>query len=114
MLVAAVVAAISAMQIYAKRGIQAGIKMSADGIGTQGDGIRYESGDRSGRVLSTGAVLTRESASTTRSNKTMRDIQTANGGRQRIIDRDETHSSGALSGRGGGVSSYSEVVVDTK
>jgi Flp pilus assembly pilin Flp len=112
-LVGIVMAAILGMQIYAKRGIQAGIKTAADQLGDQLKGMQYESGDRQRSVIAAGDALTRESAVTTASDRRIRTRATAGGGRQMDVIRDTSANAGALATRGAGVSSYSETVVET-
>lgn len=108
-LIAVVIAALTAMQVYAKRGIQAGIKTAADQIGTQEDGMRYESGERRNRaVAAAGDVLDRQSATTADSSRAITQSQAAGGGVSRAIN-EQTSTTGALAG---GASSYSRVVVE--
>ena len=105
--VGAIIAAITAMQLYAKRGIQAAIKAGADDIGDQVDGMRYESGERRNSVVSEGTVLTRKAAVTTASDRTIEVRLFADGGRVTQTPQDATDTAGALEG---GASSISEVV----
>lgn len=44
-LVGIVLAAVLSMQVYLRRSIQASLKVAADQIGDQANGLRYESGD---------------------------------------------------------------------
>ena len=120
-LISLVVAALMAMQLYAKRGLQAAVKTAADrmspfasdpdGVQAQVAGVRYESGDRRNRAIAAGTVLENRSKTTTVATKTVQDKETLGGGRERVVQDDQTTTSGAL---GGGVSSYSQVVVDAK
>lgn len=111
-LIGIVAAALLAMQIYAKRGLQAGLKTAADQIGSQADGIRYESGERlNRRVIIPGTVLDRQSAVKSTVSRTITERELAGGARQRTITRDATGTAGALSG---GASSVSQVVVERR
>lgn len=130
-LIGVVVAALLGMQVYAKRGLQAGIKATADrlspflsepggdpgGRRAQREGMRYEAGERQNRAIAApGDVLVRESKTVTISSRTVEDkATTPGGGRTRKIEPatpETTSTSGALSYRGLGVASYSEVRVD--
>jgi len=124
-LIGIVTAAIVGMQVYAKRGIQAGIKLAADQVGNQLDGIRYESRERREKVTaSRGDVLVMESASrsTTEPNpgqgvtdpeKVTTIRQMADGTQVRAITNDRTRSIGALPPtRGSNAAFYSEVIAD--
>lgn len=128
-LIGVVVAALLGMQVYAKRGLQAGIKATADhlspfgpggdpgGRRAQREGMRYEAGERQNRAIAApGDVLVRESETTTISSRTVQDdAPTPGGGRTRKIEPatpETTSTSGALHNRGLGVASYSEVRVD--
>jgi len=103
-----VVAALVGMQVYTKRGIQAGIKEAADQIGDQQGGMKYESGERRNRTVAAGTVLDRRSSTTAESGRTNRDVQGAGGGLTRTI-AEQTSTAGAL---GGGISTRSVVVVE--
>lgn len=125
-LIGVVTAAILGMQLYAKRGLQASVKMAADqlspfrneaggdpgGEKAQVAAVRYESRERQNKaVADIGTVLTIESASRTASNR-QQDVElAADGGQTRSLQADTSGTSGDLPARGTGVSSYSEVVV---
>lgn len=63
LMAATVAAAIVGMSLYARRGVQAAVRVAADQIGTQKDGIRYESGDRRNKSSQLGQTLLRETGS---------------------------------------------------
>ena len=130
-----VIGAMLAIQLYAKRGIQAGIKMAADDLSpfrltadpgnatnadpegeqTQLEGIRYESGERANRATAIpGKVLVRESAVATASSQRRRELGLTGGAQSRTVAEDATTTTGALGSRGAGVSSYSEVVANVR
>ena len=122
-LIGVVITAALAMQVYAKRGIQAAVKKAADGLSpfpgdtdgrqAQINGMRYEAGERRNRsVAVAGAVLARESATTTDSQRTIQTGETAGGGRSTQTISDTTTTTGAVAGRGAGVASYSAVVME--
>jgi Flp pilus assembly pilin Flp len=120
-LIGIVTAAILGMQIYAKRGVQAGVKMMADrmspavndpqGERAQLEGMRYESGDRRTSVVSEGAVLIREAQTRTRVRQDTQVATTAGGGVTRTIRADETTTTGDL---GDGVALRAKVVADVR
>ena len=116
-----VAAAILGMQLYAKRGIQAGIKMAADqmsphakdadGAKAQADGMRYESGERTTAVVAAGTVLDRQSAARTQKTQTV-GARTATGGAvERTIVTDRTDTFGALQN---GAALHAEVITDVR
>ena len=120
-LVGLAIAAVAGMQVYARRGIQAGIKGATDrlspfaddpdGAKAQVEGVRYESGERRNRdVIAAGTTLARKSAINTVVNRTVQDDE-ADGSRTHTIRQDEVSSSGALAG---GASSTSQVVVEVR
>lgn len=119
-LIALISMAIAGMQLYAKRGIQAGVKVAADqlspiagdadGSKAQLAGIRYESGDRSNSVVAEGSVLNRASASTSKKTQVAETSTTEGGGVERIVNESNSVS-GALAG---GASSQSEVIIDVR
>ena len=118
-LIGIVTVAILGMQLYAKRGIQAGIKMAADqmsphandpdGSKAQAEGMRYESGERRNQVFAAGSVLDRKVATRTMTNQAVTNDTILGGGVERTLVTQKTEVSGAL---GGGVSAVSEVVLD--
>lgn len=127
-LLGVVVAVIVAMQVYARRGIQAVLKISADELspfGTAADpdgelaqleGMRQESGDpqrdASGQpIVAPGMALARESGSTTAVNRAIHHAESLGGGMVRTIQTDTMSSTGALPSRGAGVTSYSETII---
>ena len=107
-LIAMVIAALTGMQIYAKRGIQAGVKAAADQIGDQQTGMKYESGERRNQAIAAGTVLDRRSSTTAESTQTNRLEQARGGGVTRTI-AEQTSTAGALDG---GASTRSVVVVE--
>ena len=110
-LIAIVSAAVLTMRVYLTRGIQAGVKVAADQIGDQVNGIRYESGDRQNKAFASGLVLRRDSGVTTGSNRHVRTEITPEGSFTNRVIEDRATSTGAF---GAGVSFYSEVVVDVQ
>ncbi len=67
LIIGVVLAAVTGMQTYIKRGIQSSLKVAADQIGDQQRGLQYEAGDRVGSVPGTtpttpGTVLEQQSA----------------------------------------------------
>lgn len=111
-----IVAAILGMQVYAKRGIQAGIKGAADqlspfaddptGEQAQAEGMRYESGERRNRAVDApGGTEEKYSTVTTRVDRTITEQDAVGGSRSRQIVTDSTSTSGT---------SYSKVVVEKR
>jgi Flp pilus assembly pilin Flp len=110
-----IVAAILGMQVYAKRGIQAGVKGAADqlspfaddptGEKAQLEGMRYESGERRNRATAApGGIDEKYSTVTTRVDRTVNEQDGLGGSRRRqILDR--TSASGT---------SFSKVVVEKR
>ena len=99
---AVVAAAIMAMQVYAKRGIQGIVKTAADQMSPEANdadgrkaqllGIRQESGDTQKKITS-GSVLEKTSAITTKSNQT-RTMDDSAGGSHTTDERETTQSTG--------------------
>lgn len=109
------VAAIVGMQLYAKRGIQAGLQMAADQIGDQLNGMRYESGDRSNQVVAAGATLTKQAGTTSNVDRSLTAGTTLSGGRESAVARDTVTTTGALvKNNQTDVSYYSEVIAQMK
>ena len=106
-----VTSAILAMQIYAKRGIQSVVKLNADQLGDQADGIRYESGERQNRVIPEGRTLARKSQAAIDINSNGHTIEEESGRQTRIID-DTNTAHGVLAA--GGVTSSSTVISDVR
>lgn len=139
LLLGLVVAVMLGMQVYAKRGLQASVKMAADGLSPYGAvdwqgasdrqagelaqmaGMQFEAGERRNRALTLrGQTLVRESATRTvaghpGAERTTRTFRNPGGEWREIVDEaanpDRTITTGALDQRGPGVSSYSEVVI---
>lgn len=120
-----VTAALLGMQLYSKRGIQAGIKTMADRLSphasdpdgelAQRDGIRYESRDRQDKVVaSAGAVLDRTSRTRTVADQETKADVALNGSVQTTIVNDTTQTRGDLTEIGPGVSERGEVVFNVK
>lgn len=119
-----VTAAVLGMQVYAKRGIQAGLKMTADSLSpfapndadgekAQVDGMRYDSGDRQTTVFASGMVLDRRSATRTALAKSVNTKTLLGGGVEKTIVSDSVANTGQLPD-GPGVSVHAEVVVDVR
>ena len=123
-----VAAALVGISTYAKRGLQSAVKIAVDdmsplrakgvadpeGEKTQLEGIRAESGDRNTDTIEPGTVLARESAVVTATNRTATDCATTGCEEQeygKTTEQRSTTTTGALTERGEGVSSYGEVVV---
>lgn len=112
------------MQLYAKRGLQAGVKAAADaispfpddptGMRAQVEGMRYEASDRRDDRPAAGAILARESAVQGRSDRKIQLEDQTGGVHAMAIDQDVSSSSGAVPNRGAGVSSYSETVSEIR
>lgn len=126
LLLAVVAAAVAGMQIFAKRGIQAAVKMTADGMSPElndpgGEeaqflGIRYESRDRQNEVFSSGMVLDKQSSTQSVSDQHVK-METKIDGRVETtipLQGDTTATTGALANLGAGVSDYVEVVITPK
>ena len=111
LLIGAVMAAVTGISIYAKRGIQASIKNFADGIGSQTDGIRSESGDRLSDRLISGKVLAKESKVDTAAAQEVETSTGLNGTYGTNIVKDTMTTNGVLAP--GGISSRTSVVVST-
>ncbi len=60
-----ITASLMAMQLYSKRSIQAIVKLAADGVGTQSDGIRQESGEKD-RGDAPGTIIDQQSYTATK------------------------------------------------
>ena len=125
LLIGVLIGAILGMQVFAKRSVQAMVKMSADtispytkngrpdGARAQMAGMRFEIGEsRSKGPTEQGRVLVRASATRTRADQQLVYNETTDGGRRKDILQDLTRNTGAVIGRGAGVSSYSEVLTD--
>ncbi|MDP3723318.1 MAG: hypothetical protein Q8R91_07470 [Candidatus Omnitrophota bacterium] len=95
-LIGIVTAAIVGMQTYAKRGIQAGIKLAADQLGDQLQGVRYESGDRQDKVVREGTLLERESAVATVVDHQVNTRTDVGGSRTATTLRDTTETRGVV------------------
>lgn len=123
-----VTGALVAMSTYAKRGLQAAVKVAVDdmsparakglddpeGERAQLDGIRSESGDRRTSGLEPGTVLARTSQVVTARGRMASQCETTGCKEQeylRTTEQTSTRTTGALTERGEGVSSYGEVVV---
>ena len=70
-LMALISAALIGIQVYARRGLQAGIKIAADQLGGQVEGMRYDSGDRTSSVIASGSVLERQFAQRAQADRTV-------------------------------------------
>lgn len=135
LLLVVVVAGVTAMQGFSKRGLQAAIKITTDrlspygaldphGEQAQADGMRYEAGDRTQSVLTAGATLARKSAMRTQADQQVQKRLMTGGGVQTDIHQDDAANTGVLTSvaspvfgtvsLGPGVSSYSEVVVSVE
>lgn len=124
LLLGIVTAAILGMQLFAKRGIQAGVKTMADRLSphasdpsgelAQRDGIRYESRDRTDKVVGVGSVLSRRSQTRATADQTITTAVVADGSATTAVTTDATATRGILTGSGIGpdVSDRSEVVVN--
>lgn len=125
LVVMVVSAAVMAMQTYAKRGIQASVKVAADrlspvpgdgsGEGAQLLGMRSDSGDRpSQRITTPGRVLARRSATRRDTQEEQVFKETPGVVIERTITRSVTTTTGTLAvpGKGSGISNYSEVVAE--
>lgn len=121
-LVSLAIAAIVGMQVYAKRGLQAGIKKAADqmspfaddaqGEKAQAEGMRYESGERRNRVAAApGDVLEQQAKVKNTVDRTVQEREESDGSYTRTIQQDVATTSGEL---GGGVSSVSQVVAEKR
>ena len=108
LLLGIVSAALVGMQLYAKRGVQAGVKMMTDaalsphpndlnGELAQRDGIAYESGERRNRATTlVGTVLKRGSRVHTGATQRTTTQEALGGGVTRIMVTDTTTTTGAL------------------
>ena len=107
------------MQLYAKRGIQAGFKMAADGLSphpndprgelAQRDGIRYESRDRQDKAVGSGTVLERNSQNRAIADQTGTS-SVATDGAVTTVANEKTTTKGTLDA--GGVSDRVKVVTN--
>ncbi len=104
-----ITAAILAMQLYAKRGIQAGVKVMADQIGDQADGIRYESGERQNKVVAEGKTIERLTAAAQALERTVQTEEQDQGVRVTDLEEKTTFTGKVAEG---GVAARSTVVVD--
>lgn len=124
LLLAVVAAAVAGMQLYVKRSIQAGVKMTADhmspfdadpdGEEAQFAGIRYESRDRQTDIFSTGSTVDRKSKSQTVADQRINTQAHEDGSVTTIVEDDRTTTTGALQSVGPNVTDYSEVVMTPK
>ena len=123
-LIGLVTAVVLGMQRYAKRGIQAGIKMAADqmsphqsdpkGEKAQLDGSRFETGERTTAVVAAGTVLDRRAAVRVVRDQTVNTTTSTGGDVARTIAPEKATTSGALTEVGAGVSSHAEVIIDVR
>jgi len=118
LLLGVITAAMVGMLLYAKRGIQAGVKSAADRLASgaaeqsQQAGMQYESGDRTNKAVAEGAVLERRSATQTGTRKGQQyDIGAAGSVTKEILE-DQTDSRGALDARG--TSASASVVINVR
>jgi hypothetical protein len=103
------------------RGLQAGIKMSADALSphpgdtngkqAQRDGIRYESRDRQNKAVASGTVLERMSRTKALADQEIRTARALDGSATKTIVKDATVTSGDLPGN---LADRSEVVTDVQ
>ena len=125
LVVMVVSAAVMAMQTYARRGIQASVKVAADrlspfpddvrGEQAQLEGMRSDSGDTTDQTITTpGHVLARRSASRSDTEEEHVFKETPGVVIERTITRSVTTTTGTLvvPGKGAGIASYSEVVAE--
>lgn len=142
-LIGVITAAMLGIQLYAKRGIEAGVKVAADQISpcvgdpcaddpqgeqAQAAGMSYETGDRTSRAFAIGGdqtakpfaigtVLANESGVNTRQAHTTTTAMSEGGSVTRTMapgpDNKDT-TVGVLTDRGPGVAQHSEVVVDRR
>jgi len=111
-LFAVVAAALLGMQLYAKRGIQASIRMVTDRIGSQSDGIQFESRDRQDKVIaSAGFVLARDSSTTAVSDQTLATAAVPGGSLSTAVTTDAMTVTGSLADVGPDVSDHTAVVL---
>lgn len=106
------VAAVTGMQLYVRRGLQANIKLTADTLGDQQTGLQYEIGDTDNQrrmVLSGKANAQSRSSSRTISRSRTEEQVTPGGGVTRLVIEDRTETRGGL---GGGVADIDESVVE--
>ncbi len=111
-------AALLGMQVFARRGLQAGIKMSADALSphandtdgkqAQRDGIRYESKDRQNKAVASGTVLTMMSRTRALGDQEIRTARALDGSVTKTTIRDTSVTNGDLPGN---LADRSEVVV---
>ena len=113
MLLGLIAAVILGMQVYAKRGLEAAVKVGADQIGNQVDGMKYESGDRQNKVFAAGVVLKRETATRNESDAATNTKVLLGGGTQ-LGTAGASQNFGDLDPGtyGPDVSAYSEVIID--
>lgn len=127
LVVMVVSAAVMAMSTYAKRGIQASVKVAADrlspcpddakGERAQLEGMRVESGDTCGQTTTTpGRVLVKREAVRRDTEEEHIVKETPGAAKEWTIIRGVTTTTGTLKvpGKGAGIASYSEVVVDER
>ena len=111
LILGAVMAAVTGISVYAKRGLQASIKGMADQIGSQTDGIRSESGDRLSDRLITGKVLAKESKVETAVAQEVVVSTGPSGTHRKNFVQDDSTTNGVLAP--GGISSHIKVIVGT-
>gem|GEM_PF-915671 len=121
LLIGVVTAAMLGIQLYAKRGIQAGVKAAADqmspfaddsrGEVAQAEGMSYETGDRTKRAFAVGFVLANKSSLKTHQAHTSASQMREGGTVTRTIEpgQDVVETSGMLTDCGPGVAQHSEV-----
>ncbi len=131
MLIGIITAAMLGIQLYAKRGIQAGVKVAADqmspcvgdpcvsdptGESAQANGLSYETGNRTTRAFAVGLVLANKSAIRTHQEHTVTNAIGFEGAAQRTIEpgQDVVQTTGELQGYGPGVAQHSEVAVNRR
>ena len=130
-LIGVITAAMLGIQLYAKRSIQAGVKVAADqmspcvgdpcrpdptGETAQAYGMNYETGDRTQRAFAVGFVLANESAMQTRQAHATTSATSEGGSVTRTIGpgQDTVDTTGVLPGYGPGAAQHSEVVIDRR
>ncbi len=113
-----VTAALLGMQLYAKRSLQATVKFTADQIGNQADGIRYEGGERQNKVVAEGQTRQRVTAASSSPVRTQNTQELDGGGQLTTTDEiNEVQGAVTQCGDGGcppGTASFSQVVIDVR
>ena len=83
------------MSNYMKRSIQASIKMAADDVGDQGEGLRHETADKNnGASVVVGEVLERTSTNLTDTDSQIRKVTSRGGAVQTVFVKDQTETTG--------------------